>query len=207
MFGRPSTIVLVATNLIPLWGVLFSGWQVFPVIFLFWFENVAIGILNVLRIAFAAPDKPILWLAKIFLIPFFCFHYGMFCFVHGIFVAAIFGGSLKNTDGLPNLFSIGSRMINTEQGYLWAALAIFLSHGFSFVVNYLGEKEFMSASPMTLMTQPYLRVVILHVTLIAGTFLMLVFKSSTAGLALLIGLKIFVDLKAHTHEHLKNYTT
>ena len=43
--------------------------------------------------------------SKLFFIPFFIFHYGMFCFVHGVFLFAIFdreGGGFEPFGGFAN---------------------------------------------------------------------------------------------------------
>src|SRR5213594_3799766 len=89
-----SVSALVIANAVPLAGVLFFGWQVFPLLLLYWLENVIVGGFNVLRMLVADPDDPVRWAAKIFLIPFFCVHFGMFCFVHGVFVFGFFGGKM-----------------------------------------------------------------------------------------------------------------
>jgi len=39
----PSLAALVIANAIPLVGVLFLGWTVFPLVFLYWLENVVVG--------------------------------------------------------------------------------------------------------------------------------------------------------------------
>src|SRR5262249_13770895 len=88
-----STAALVVANATPLFCVLVLHWQVFPLLLLYWLENVVVGIFNVLRMAVADPHDPGSWIGKLFMIPFFCVHYGMFCFVHGIFVFALFGGA------------------------------------------------------------------------------------------------------------------
>src|ERR1051326_6744828 len=87
-----STVALVFANAVPLIGVLFLGWQVFPLILLYWLENVIVGGLNVLRMGGADPAGPVRWIAKVFLIPFFCVHFGGFTTIHGVFVFAMFGG-------------------------------------------------------------------------------------------------------------------
>src|SRR5438067_13751016 len=51
-------------------------------------ENVIVGGFNVLRMLWAQPDNPLIWVAKAGMIPFFIVHYGMFTTVHGA-VAAI----------------------------------------------------------------------------------------------------------------------
>ena len=53
----------------------------------------------------------------------------------------------------------------------WAALALFLSHLVSFIFNYIGKGEYKQSKVNDLMGQPYGRVVVLHVTIILGGFL------------------------------------
>ena len=45
-----SNEAIVLSNLIPLWGVLFRGWDVFAIMLLFWLENLVIGVFNACRI-------------------------------------------------------------------------------------------------------------------------------------------------------------
>ena len=82
----PSALALLLANAVPLLGVVFSHWTVFSVVLLYWCENVVVGAFNVLRMLCAQPRNAPLWAGKLFLIPFFMVHYGMFTFVHGIFV-------------------------------------------------------------------------------------------------------------------------
>jgi hypothetical protein len=55
---RPSVIALLLANLVPVFGVLFFHWEVFPLMFLFWSENVIVGAFNVLKMLCAAPRIP-----------------------------------------------------------------------------------------------------------------------------------------------------
>ena len=88
----PSSLALIAANLLPLWGVLAWGWPVLPLLVLFWLENVLVGLQTVLCMLLVDPEDVALWLAKLFMVPFFCLHYGMFTAVHGGLVFGIFGG-------------------------------------------------------------------------------------------------------------------
>jgi len=88
---RPTATALLVANLIPVAGVLLFGWDVFALVFLFWFENVVVGVFNVLRMLWVERGAERMPAAKFFVIPFFCFHYGMFTAVHGVFVFALFG--------------------------------------------------------------------------------------------------------------------
>jgi hypothetical protein len=54
-----------------------------------------------------------------------------------------------------------------------------------------------------LMSQPYGRIVVLHLTIMGGGFLMMALGSPTVGLVLLVVLKIGLDLSAHLRERRK----
>lgn len=62
---RLSAVALVLANLVPLAGVLLWEWSVSSVVILYWFENVVIGVINVLRMLTASPTSlDLLALAK-----------------------------------------------------------------------------------------------------------------------------------------------
>ncbi|MBI1424910.1 MAG: hypothetical protein GC149_15795 [Gammaproteobacteria bacterium] len=199
----PSSLVLIGANLIPLYGVLVLGWPVFPILLLFWLENVVVGLLNALRMLLADPSDPALWATKLFMVPFFCFHYGMFTAVHGQFVIHLFGGSAyKNLDkGLWPLE--GAVHAISEYNLGWAVLGLAASHLFSLLWNYIGRGEYRLAAINKLMTQPYNRVVVLHITIIIGGGIAMSLGSPVWALLLLLALKIGFDLKAHIKEHHK----
>ena len=50
-----AAVALVLANLVPLAGVLLWEWSVSSVVILYWFENVVIGVVNVLRMTMASP--------------------------------------------------------------------------------------------------------------------------------------------------------
>jgi hypothetical protein len=198
---RPSVLALVLANLVPVVGVLYFGWEVFPLMFLFWSENVIVGCFNVLKMLLAAPESPVGWVVKVFMIPFFCVHYGMFTFVHGVFVVGLFGGGLKHGAGFPNLETFWRVMQENHLG--WAVLGLAVSRGVSFVTNYLGQGEYRRASLPILMQQPYGRIVVLHLAILGGGFLMLALHSPAVGLLLLVALKTALDLRGHLKERQK----
>jgi hypothetical protein len=194
-----SAWVLVAANLVSLAGVLLWDWNVFALIALFWMENVIVGVFFVLRMLLADPRDPALWAAKLFLVPFFCFHYGMFTAIHGTFVFAMFGDRNLRADGL-NVLEPFVRAA-TDYG-LWLAVGVLVaSHLFSFLWNYLWRGEYRSVQLMRLMMQPYGRVVVLHVAIILGGIAALALGSPVWALLVLLALKIGLDLKAHLKEH------
>lgn len=189
-FGaQTSAVLLIIANLIPLWGVLFLGWELFDVMFLYWLESAIIGFFFILRFFHVAG------VLSVILIPFFVFHYGMFMGVHFIFIYALFGE--QGSVGFPNLAILVS-LIRP----IWPAFgALVVSHGFSYVYNFLGNKEYRTYTPENLMSAPYRRIIIMHVTIIFGGFATMALGTPVAALALLIGIKLLVDVWAHTKEH------
>jgi hypothetical protein len=203
----PAAWVLIAANLIPVGGVFVLGWGVFDVLLLYWTENVVIGFFNVLRMLMAQPANAVSWLAKFVLVPFFIVHYGMFTAGHGFFLVALFqeeaaGWNLQGPSGSisQTMFEIVNGVIS-QPGALLVVGSLLLSHGYSFVVNYIGNGENTRASLQRLMSQPYARVVVMHLTIIGMGFLVVLTGTRSVGVVLLVALKIGVDLRAHRAEH------
>jgi len=194
----PSALALLLANAVPLLGVVFSHWTVFSVVLLYWCENVVVGAFNVLRMLCAQPRNAPLWAGKLFLIPFFMFHYGMFTFVHGIFVFTLFGGGLAHADRGLTPHGLLDALRQANLGY--AVLALVASHGVSFFHNYLWGGEYSRVGLDRLMTRPYARVLVLHLTILGGGFLVLLLRSPLPALVVLIVLKTAIDLRAHLAE-------
>ena len=216
LWTNVPVLALLAANLIPLIGVLFLKWSAFYIVLLYWAENLAVGFYNVLKMAFAKVRHPIEHLGKLFLIPFFIVHYGGFTAIHGFFVLAIFS---KGEQGPPMsgeswpcflvfvqmLFNIVKHiMLTIPPTVRLGMLSLFASHGVSFVYNFFLKGEYEHANPGKLMGQPYARVVVMHITILAGGFLLMALGSPIALLLVLIVLKTAIDIKFHLREHKKN---
>lgn len=181
-------------------GVLFLHWTVFSILLLYWCENVIVGGFNVLRMLTADPGDGAAWIGKVFLVPFFCVHYGMFTFVHGLFVVTLFGGAGMRH----NSFSVGGLVAAVEHAGIGVGVVILLlSHGVSFIHNYLMSGENRGASLPQLMAQPYARVMVLHVTILLGGFLVQAAGAPILAILLLVVLKTAIDLRAHLAERAK----
>lgn len=152
---------------------------------------------------------------------FFAFHYGMFWLVHGIFVFALpafagggfgsgfgggFGGDLRR-----HCFDDSGILIDCPSAggafgeIVWSsvlvgAVALFLSHGASFFLNYIGRGEYLTASPSGQMGSVYGRVVILHLTIIFGAFVVAFLGAPIGALLVLVVLKTAFDLGLHLRE-------
>jgi hypothetical protein len=202
-----AVAALIAANVIPLIGVLFLGWSVWNILVIYWLENGIVGVINVLRMAraegslagsgptFMVNGQPAASISKLGLIPFFVMHYGIFWFVHGIFVLT-----------LPAFMSLSpgssGQGISLEGGpVLLAALALAVSHGLSYWWNFLRGGEYQRVTPAGLMFAPYRRLIALHLTIIFGAMAVVFTGAPVAAVAILVGVKTLLDLGLHLAEH------
>ncbi len=189
----PSSLALIIGNLVPIVGVLFFEWELFPLILLYWLENVVIGIFNAFKMLTCSGSES--FVQRIFMTLFFSFHYGMFCFGHGTFVVDLFGGDLES---IPDALQI-----IIQDGLKWALIALVISHAFSFLSNYLMGGELKQLSVSEVMFSPYKRIIVLHVFIIFGGIVLQSFGVSQIGLIILAVVKIVADYMAHKIEHKK----
>jgi hypothetical protein len=196
----PSAIALIAANALPIFGVIWLDWDVYPVILLYWLENGVIGLFTILRLVFSSSPEPRKVFMKLLVTPFFCMHYGGFWIGHGLFVLVAFG-PLKS-HGLPTIQMIGATILDAIRvNALWFALAgLAISHAYSFIWNFLLKGERNKAFIVELQEAPYSRVIILHLVIILGGFLMMQLHSPVMGMITLTILKTVVDLWSHSKE-------
>lgn len=187
-----SSALLVAVNLLPLLGVVYFDWDVFRLLALFWIENVFIGLVSILRLIKGGERR-------VFVPLFFLIHYGIFMIAHGFILVTLFGPSMPQNTDLQRVQFLFDYVGQTE--LLLIAFAIFASHLWSFRANFLGQKEYERLRPNDAMRIAYRRVVITHIALIAGGFLLEHFNQPVAGLVALIVVKTVLDLSAHRREH------
>ena len=194
--GRPSVIVLILANLVPLFGVIWFGWDAATILFLYWVETVIIGLLNLPKMFLAQGIDPnrstprnASLVGKLFLMAFFTFHYGFFCFGHWMFLGDIIGITLE-----PDLLKPGSF-------FFWAIVSIFGSHLISMIINFFGKGEYRRRSMGEQMFLPYTRIVVMHMVIIFGGAMMINMGNPLPGLVMLVLLKTLIDVGAHGIEH------
>ncbi len=188
----PTAISLIVANLVPLVGVLFLDWSLFTIMFCFWLESAVIGCFNVLKLVIVAN------ILSIIMVPFFVVHYGLFMSGHLVFIFALFSPDEMSFSGLlPPADLLTSHIMN-----VWPAfLGVCLSHGISFFYNFIGKKEFRRSTPEKQMMAPYGRIILMHLTIIFGGWIILALGAPVLALVLLIVLKIVSDVRAHDKEH------
>jgi hypothetical protein len=204
--SRWTLTLLVAVNLLPLAGVLFFGWDVGALVVLYWSENLILGFYNLLKMASARG------LEAVFPSIFFTIHYGGFCAVHGLFIVSLLLGQEPRFGDDPPwplflvfvqlLLDVVEQVLATApREWIIAFCGLFISHGYSFVSNFLLAGERDTATIRELMAAPYRRIVALHVAIIAGGFAVMALGQPLLLLLVLVLLKTALDMHLHTREH------
>jgi hypothetical protein len=194
----PAVLLLVSANLVPLVGALFFAWDVRTILIMYWLENGIVGALNIVRILAARGSGGTLKLgpkSRAGLAAFFTAHYGIFWVVHGAFVMV-----LTNPGGLAGSFRTPVDVVAADQQILLGALALLVSHLASLLLNFFGRGEYERVSPASQMFLPYVRVFVLHLTIVLGGFLVIGLGQPAALVALLVLFKTVFDLALHLFE-------
>ncbi len=202
-----ASVALVAANLLPLALVLAGHGDVGGLVVLYWAENVVIGCYTVLRMLGAGRGALAEKLGKSI---FFGVHYGMFCFVHGVFVTTLFLSpeqqqAIRALPPWPGFgffvqqLWLGANVMGllSPGALLLPLLALAVSHGVSFYTNYLRNGRYLSSSAQDSFWRPYPRMVLLHVCIIGGGFFIMRHGSSVPMLAALVIGKTLIDLGLH----------
>ena len=195
-FDRTKTWPLglvIGLNLIPVIGVLFWGWSAFALIVLYWLENLIVGVRTLASMfANAAITGGANWLGALFFGAFFTVHYGIFCFGHGIFVMALFGGSFYG-DSIIDLGGAVSKLFATQSNLAIGFASIVVWQVVQFV-RFIASGEVRRTNVLELMGSPYPRIIVLHVTIIFGGFLLMLLNQPVGGILVLALVKMAYDV-------------
>jgi hypothetical protein len=211
----PSTLVLVAANLLPLIGVLAWNWDIYLVLVAYWAETAIAGFWLFLRIANVprSPARPGQSgpprAATILAASLYGVHAGLFMTVHFFFLWVLFAGAWRDKVNGAGDF-IATVIVGTG---LWIVLvALFVSHGYSFLRETgrlpgwapTSARAATGGPPTAAGSQTgdagvrafYTRIVTLHVAIIIGGFFALAY-SSIAPVIILVTLKTVADVVMH----------
>jgi hypothetical protein len=179
-------------NAVTLAGALFQHWPALPVLWVYWGQSVAIGLVNIVRILWLTDfstdgftsngrQVPANEQGKRTTAGFFAVHYGMFHAIYALFLATgkVGGGGMTGWIAATAAFNV----------LLFAGIhfyPVLKTHGHD-----LRQKKPNLGS---LMFYPYLRIIPMHLTIILGTIFPL------GALPLFILLKTGADVGLHAIE-------
>jgi hypothetical protein len=189
-------IGVILGNIAPVFGVLWLDWSLFDIFYLYWAENVLIGVMIVTRMLMVGAAWGIgMLLGSIYFSLFFCFHYGLFCMVHGTILFDLFGNDVelaKSVSKHPELL-IGFAFNGAQDGFLIALSGIALIVVIEGLKAMREDRE-EARLPVAIMFRPYGRIVILHTTVLLGGFAAQSLGEPISALIFLIVLKIIYDI-------------
>ncbi len=222
MLFLPIAIVLLS-NLIPLVGVLYWGWDTFVLLMLYWLETLIIAFWTLLRILVGADFSRSFAgevISRSFMFLFFLVHSGGFMLGHFVFLWAFYGQAWSTRIPVtPSLSSIPveafwERMI-VANGLLIPLAVSFLGRGIAFVIEMaklpLWQRLVGSASSEgrqagAIVGGLYTRIVIMHLVILGGAALSQRY-GALAPLVLLIAAKTIVDVWLFIKIDLKGHGT
>lgn len=190
-----SVVLLLLSNLFLLYEGMQGHWQVSQFLLIYWCESAIIGAFTLLKLylsrakggspvkvtvggkaQFMSGDSPN---SRLFMMGFFCVHFGLFMFVHLIFLLVFLMDQLS----VPVILSV-----------LGASVILFISHAVSFLMHFYYGPERDTLSPDAIFYGPYPRVIVMHLVTIFGAILGM-------GIVLVVAFKIVGDLIGHYIEH------
>jgi hypothetical protein len=208
----PSTLILLAANLVPLIGVLLWDWDAFVLLVLYWLETAVIAFWTIVRIAtmprdalgdiqFEGANKPA---APLALAAFFTLHAGIFMGVHFMFLWTLFAGEWARRIHGPREFW---DQIVIGTGLWLPLLLLFLVRGGlimfeafepglrrTFCIAPRRPDAANSMSPsVSVLFGLYARIFIMQVTILLGAWVALLFGTAGAY-AFLVAIKTAIDV-------------
>ncbi len=206
----PSLAALLLANLFTIVLAILENWDLATVLFVYWAQSIIIGLFAVIAILTCdrttliaemnTPDpggsKKAVWsersigLYLCVMAGFFCLHYGLF---HWGYFAFIVDGGLF---GPPDFSNFG----------VWASCGIFFfNHLYSFLYNRGKERQgarYLNGQ----FFRPYNRIIPMHLTIIFGSIVVLVFEligvpTVLPVLVLFLALKTWMDIRMHLRKH------
>jgi len=215
---HPSSLVLLATNLVPLVGVLRWGWDAFVLLMLYWMESAIIAFWTIARIATLPPGaigplyvngRPTNSPAA--LTAFFLVFLGMFMAGHLLFLWVAFAGDwARHIHGLRDFYA----QIVVASGMWGPLLLLFASRGFSFLFHALKPQVILAVErfiPVPGLPRPpdpgavdagsivggvLGRIALMQIAIIFGGMVAVMF-GSRGPLFILVILKTLIDVTLH----------
>jgi hypothetical protein len=190
-----STLVTLVFNLVPAVSVWLFGWSAFALILLYWTENLVIGAINVLKIAFAgiSQGKAGITLAAV-LAPFFIFHYGLFLAIHAVIIWALFAGSLTDF-GISSLPSEIWSTIRSDR-FLFSNAILLAAYQVGDFLYWVAAGNWRNVDLWAQTFAPYGRIAVVHLTILVAAVPVSLFGEPLIAVVCLALLKTVLEIRA-----------
>ena len=190
-YRDPIAAIGLIVDLIPIYAVLVLGWGAVPLVFLYWLENVVIGAATISRMILAGIlGGSVALIGAIFLSVFFTSHYGMFCFVHGIFLMSFAEMGAGSSPDFLSPFGLVGYALQAGPGMLGFVALIAVFNLVVIINDDLFNGQVGTGSINEIMMAPYGRVIVLHVGVFAGAGALIALGQPMVGVLALILLRV-----------------
>jgi hypothetical protein len=190
-FSIPLSFILL-NNVVPLVGLLFFGWTIFDMVFFFWVDITLIYLFSIVKVfvskkpeklPFKYNDVGNKYLNSQFQVKIFSI---LIMLIWYLVYGGVFLGVIYKTTGL-----------SFPSNLLIVLLANFVTHTVSFLVNYIGKKEYLSISCWEQVSKTLFRTI--------PSVLLIILASKIFGqygmLLMFLVIKTVTDYYAHNKEH------
>jgi len=186
--SKPAAVAAILIgNLVPVFGVLFLGWDAAQILILYWTENVILGLLTVPRLLAAGRARPG---EAVFLAGFFTVHYGFFCAGHLLFALLLVSDFTDRGEPLVGIFD----GVTGQDGFLWAVAAVAVLNIVTQVREWWLPGRWRTSDARTEMFKPYGRIFVLHLTVLIGASVVLGLGAPAGAILVLCLLKTALEL-------------
>jgi hypothetical protein len=210
-----TSAALVVANLIVAFVAVSQRWGYYSIIMVYWWEAVIIGFYNLGRMfvvcLFGDPLGKRVGIESVLarlvlaivLGGFFIVKFGGFAIGLGLMVMAA-PAVLAQGDNSNDIVAIADGLDAVGAAVMTAVAMLFLSHGVSFLMNFLGRREFKRSNVLLLLFRPYARMVLMLIVLLLGfaaaAFVPALGRTTAFAVAIVL-LKLLVDLASHKFDH------
>ncbi len=194
-----SDILLISANLIPVWGVWFSGWNAKMMFLVYCMESIIMGLCNILQMWLVTiVKKKDVWenngsksmvSGYVFML-FFLFHYGFFIFVQMKIFLGIISIKGLNDEVVTFLFHFNRFMPSYA---LWVLLFFALTYGLVVVKDFVLPGVYKTIDMSSLLFAPYGRIFVQQFVVIIGSFVLLFNKEGKIFILVFVLIKIFFE--------------
>lgn len=201
---NPVVLLGLLVDLAPVFAVIFWGWRAAPLVMLYWMENLVIGVMTPPRMIYVSVAKS--GVAGLFgalsMSAFFAFHYGMFCFAHGVFLTSFLSTFTPVASAPGDMpFDFGSIIaagLASGRHVDWMLGLIVAFQVFLFVYNFVLRGEWKNSAADKEMMAPYGRVLVLHFGLFVGAGALGLVGDPMIGVLALILLRVIWGVRVNT---------
>lgn len=207
-----SQISLIIVNLIPLFGVLFLGWEIISIMVFYSIQTIIIGIYGILKIILSKKEintsearrytknqlKFIIIFFKIIIILLILPAYYFSLAFLPLFIYLIIESSLKNINILS---SINLIFKNFSSYLLIPFIFLMINHGVSFYKNFILKKEYNNVNLADITTELFSRVFLMYYITVFVVLIVGITRIVSLIVLITVLTKTILDLYSHNREH------